>query len=145
MPLMLPINSIGRFFDAMGERGNRYTYDGAQFIIDYYDSGYAHFDPINIVSMFKEYHCLRDYCEEVYNGDTDLIAAAEEYVDLDDEIVDILAKAPDAQLKASILQASYYRKDILAALENNREFSTQKYYDGTPHMLANGSVMFVCA
>lgn len=147
MPLVVPINSIGRFFDAMGERGNRYTYDGAQFIVDYYDSGYTQLDPISIVSMFKEYHCLRDYCDEVYNGDADLIAAAEEYVDLDDELVNVLAKVPDdqEQLKASILQASYYRKDILDALENNREFSTQKYYDGTPHLLANGSIMFVCA
>lgn len=147
MPLVVHVNSIGRFFDAMGERGNRYTYDGAQFIIDYYDSGYTQLDPISIVSMFREYHCLRDYCDEVYNGDTDLIAAAEEYVDLDDELVNVLAKVPDEQeqIKASILQASYYRKDILAALENNREFSTQKNYDGTPYMLANGSVMFVCA
>jgi hypothetical protein len=150
MPLVVHVNSIGRFFDAMGERGNRYTYDGAQFILDYYNSpdyGAVQLDPISIVSMFREYHCLRDYCEEVYNGDADLIAAAKEYVDLDDELLDVLAKVPDdqEQLKASILQASYYRKDILAALENNREFSTQKNYDGTPYMLANGSIMFVCA
>lgn len=143
MPLFVPINSIGRFFDAMGERGNRYTYDGAQFILDYYDSGYTQLDPISIVSMFKEYHCLRDYCDEVYNGDADLVAAAEEYVDLDDELVNVLSKASDEQLKASILQASYYKKDILAALEDNREFSTHKNYNGTPYMLENGSIMFV--
>ena len=148
MPLVTYINSIGRFFDAMGERGDRYTYDGVQFILDYYDSlehDYVQLDPISIVSMFKEYHCLRDYCDEVYNGDADLVAAAEEYVDLDEELVNVLAKAPEVQFKASILQASDYRKDILAALEDNREFSTQKNYEGTPYMLANGSIMFVCS
>lgn len=153
MPLVKHINSIGSFFNAMGERGNRYTYDGVQFILDYYDSsahGYVQLDPISIVSMFKEYTCLRDYCGEVLNGDQSILDAAE-YIDLDAEISKVLADIEDRtqceedsiELQASILQASNYLKELVRILETKPEFTCSKSYDGTAYLLNNGSIMFV--
>lgn len=154
MPLVKHINSIGSFFNAMGERGNRYTYEGAQFIIDYYydTSENVQLDPIKIVSTFKEYYSLREYCQEVLNGDESILAAAE-YIDLDAEIskalTDIEEKIPceedKLELQASILQSSRHLEELVHILETKPEFTCSKCYAGTAYVLENGSIMFVCA
>lgn len=137
----------------MGDRGNRYTYDGIQFILDYYDSpdyGYVQLDPIEIVSTFREYYCLRDYCGEVFNGDQSILDAAE-YLDLDDKLSKVLADIEEKtqceedsiELRASILQSSEYLEELVRILETKPEFTCSKNYDGTAYMLKNGSIMFV--
>lgn len=151
MPLVKHINSVGSFFDAMGERGNRYTYDGAQFILDYYDTEFVSLDPIEIVSTFKEYYNLREYCQEVLNGDESILAAAE-YVDLYDEIskaltdiknVTQLDEGQSVELQSTILQSSVHCKELFDVLETKPEFKCSKNYDGTAYFLKNGSIMFV--
>lgn len=153
MPLVKHINSVGSFFDAMGERGNRYTYDGAQFIIDYYNTpeyGYTQLDSIVIVSTFKEYYSLREYCQEVLNGDDSILEAAE-YIDLDAEIAKALTDAEEKtqceedsiEFKASILQSSVHCKELFDILETKPEFTCSKNYRGNAYMLENGSIMFV--
>ena len=154
MPLVKHINSIGSFFNAMGERGNRYTYDGAQFIIDYYDTpeyGYVQLDPIEIVSIFKEYYSLREYCQEVLNGDESILAASD-YIDLDDVIAKALADVKNGtpleeldsiEFQASILQSSSHLEELVHILETKPEFTCSKNYDGTAYVLKNGSIMFV--
>lgn len=153
MPLVKHINSVGSFFNAMGERGNRYTYDGAQFIIDYYcdTPEYVQLDPINIVSIFKEYYSLREYCQEVLNGDDSILAAAE-YVDLHDEIYKALTDIENGtkldagqsvELQSTILQSSVHCKELFDILETKPEFTCSKHYRGNAYMLENGSIMFV--
>lgn len=155
MPLVKHINSIGSFFNAMGERGNRYTYDGIQFILDYYDSpdyGYVQLDPIEIVSTFREYYCLRDYCGEVFNGDQSILDATE-YLDLDDKLSKVLADIEEKtqceedsiEFQASILQSSGHLEELVHILETKPEFTCSKGYAGTAYVLKNGSIMFVCA
>lgn len=153
MPLVKHINSIGSFFNAMGERGNRYTYEGAQFIIDYYydTPEYVQLDPIKIVSSFKEYYSLREYCQEVLNGDESILAAAE-YTDLYDEISKALTDIENGtqldvgqsvELRATILQSSVHCKELFDILETKPEFACSKNYNGNAYMLENGSIMFV--
>lgn len=152
MPLVKHINSIGSFFNAMGERGNRYTYDGVQFILDYYDntSEYVQLDPIEIVSTFKEYICLRDYCGEILNGDQSILDAAE-YIDLDAKLSKVLSDIEEKtqceedsiELRASILQSSEYLEELVRILDTKPEFTCSKNYDGTAYVLKNGSIMFV--
>lgn len=153
MPLVKHINSLGSFYAAMGERGNRYTYDGAQFILDYYDSPeYVQLDPIEIVSTFKEYYNLREYCQEVLNGDESILAASE-YIDLDAEIAKALTDVEDRiqceedsiEFQANILQSSNHLEELVHILETKPEFTCSKNYDGTAYVLKNGSIMFVAA
>lgn len=151
MPLVKHINSLGSFYAAMGDRGNRYTYDGAQFIIDYYDSPeYVQLDPIKIVSTFREYYNLREYCGEVLNGDQSILDAAE-YIDLDTEIAKALTDVEDRtqceedsiEFQASILQSSRHLEELVRILDTKPEFTCSKNYDGTAYVLKNGSIMFV--
>ena len=146
---------MGSFCAAMGDRGNRYTYDGIQFILDYYeapDYGYVQLDPIEIVSTFREYYKLREYCGEVFNGDQSILDAAE-YIDLDAEIskalTDIEEKIPceedKLELQASILQSSKHLEELVHILETKPEFTCSKGYEGTAYVLNNGSIMFVGA
>ena len=72
MPLVKAINSIGCFYENMGERGTRYSEEAAEIILDQYrGEEIVYLDPISIVSTYKEYDSLYELCDYLLPGDAD--------------------------------------------------------------------------
>ena len=64
MPLAKVINDLGSFYNAMGERGNRYTSAAVETILDQYSGDeITVFDPITIVGTYHEYDSLYELCD----------------------------------------------------------------------------------
>lgn len=72
MPLVKLINDLGSFYNAMGERGTRYSEESAEIILDQYRGDeITYLDPVSIVSTYKEYDSLYELCDYLLPGDAD--------------------------------------------------------------------------
>lgn len=110
MPLVKAINSIGCFYENMGERGTRYSEEAAEIILDQYRSDeIVYLDPISIVSTYKEYDSLYELCDYLLPGDADQLImqglestgmwsqpndAGDEKLDMDNMVLLLLANPP---------------------------------------------------
>lgn len=130
MPLIQYIDTPSKFFKAMGERGERYSYEAAEFIVNMYDDrADTDVDPIVIVDEFSEYDTVLDACNEVFDGETTIHNIAEmELLQYDENmsIDDILALIDI---------------DTFVDYFNSKALSGEKKYEGTLYALSNDHIL----
>ena len=125
MPLVKVINDLGTFYNAMGGRGTRYSEEAAEIILNQYcGDDIVYFDPVTIVSIYKEYDNIYELCDYLLPGEADqlILQGIEQRsmwfntvhgnLDMDDLVLKMLADPP-TDLKARYPEACSKWSDLI--------------------------------